>query len=141
MDALLQSLQAFLIAGWDVLVSLFWVLLPWTPLIAWIAFWMFTVNWINLRRVLVREGGWIGLVLIGLVMILVWGTVAPPAGGSHEILGLNVSNYVGKTVYVAGLFVIMFLAGAVQLSGCCASCCRFDEEQDVVELHDPAHAH
>lgn len=142
MDLLLDSLQAFLIAGWDVLVSLFWVLLPWAPLIAWIAFWMFAVNWITLRHVLLKEGGWIGLLLLGVVAVLVWGAVAPPADGYHQILVLQVGNYVGKTVYVVGLIVIMFLAGAVQLSGCCAGCCRFADEPDVVDLHhhDTAHA-
>ena len=57
-------------------------ILPWTALIAWVAFWLLAVNWVKFRQVLV-QGGLIGLVLIGLCMILLWGLIAPPAAGAR----------------------------------------------------------
>lgn len=115
MNELLQSLIQLVIAVWDVLVSAVSVFVPWLGLIFWIAFWLYAVDWVALRRVLL-EGGWIGLLLIGFVMVLVWWAVAPPPDGRHLILGLSLSNFVGKTVYVTILFCIMLLCGSVQLS-------------------------
>jgi hypothetical protein len=138
LQGLLDSLLQFVVAGWDVLLQLFYLLVPWIPLGAWIAFWMFGVNWVQLRDVL-KRGGWVGLLLIGLVMVLVWGVVAPPPEGQHVLFGLELSNFVGKTVYVTGLFTIMLLCGSVQLSGCCARCCRFDDEAASVEPQTHGH--
>jgi len=140
MDALLESLKQLAIAGTDVLVSLGLMLLPLLPLVAWIAFWLFAVNWVKLREVIL-SGGWIGLLLIGAVMVIVWGAVAPPEGGSHNFLGLTLTNIVGKVVLVAGLMCIMLLCGSVQLSGFCAGWCRFDESTAEHELHAAIHAH
>ena len=95
-------------------------LLPWIPLLAWIAFWMLAVDWRRLR-VVQLSGGILGLVLLGLVAVLVWAVIAPPAGGRHSLLGLEVTNLTGKLIYVTALIVIMQLCGAVQLSGCCDS--------------------
>jgi hypothetical protein len=50
-------------------------------------------------------------------------------------VGLSLSNYVGKTVYVTALVCIMFLCGSVQLSGCCAACCRFEEDEPHAAAH------
>ncbi len=135
MNDLLTSLQNLLAAGWEVVLSLLALVLPWTPLLAWVAFWLLAVNWVKLREVMIR-GGWIGVVLIGLVLVLVWSLVAPPASGSHHLFGLNVSNFVGKTVYVTALLTIMFLCGSVQLSGACGSLAQFPEP-----LSDDGHGH
>lgn len=138
MQELLFSLRDFLVAGWEVLVTLLQVLAPWTPLAAWVGFWLFAVNWVNLRSMLLK-GGWTVLLVIGLMMILVWGVVAPPPDGTHSILGLEVSNFAGKFIYVAALFSIMFLCGSVQLAGCCAGWTPTDE--DVVPAEPQAHGH
>jgi hypothetical protein len=140
MHELLQSLQDFLLAGGRVIVELGTLLLPWTPLAAWIVFWLFAVNWQKLRPVLL-EGGWIGLLLIGLVMVLVWGVVAPPESGAHYILGLTLSNFVGKTVYVTALFSILLICGSLQLAGCCANCFGFEEAEPVELDTHVEHAH
>lgn len=129
MEQLIHSLQNLLIAGWEVLITVLALVLPWSPLIAWIAFWLFAVNWEKLYPVLAR-GGLIAVMLIGLTMILVWGLIAPPESGAHRILGLNVTNsFVGKTFYVAMLLSIMGLCGAVQLSGACGSLVSFPEDE------------
>jgi len=104
-------------------------LLPILPLAAWILFWLFAVNWTQLRETLL-DGAWIGLFLIGFATVVSWCAIAPPPSGTHDILGLSVSNFVGKTVYVTILFSIMFLCGAVQLSGCCRSVATSDGSAD-----------
>ena len=72
MEQLIHSLQNLLAAGWEVVLSLLIVVVPWTPLIAWVAFWLLAVNWEKLYPILAK-GGVVGVMLIGLVAILVWG--------------------------------------------------------------------
>lgn len=138
MEALLSSLQELLFALTDLVVAIGTLLLPAIPLAIWIAFWLFAVNWEKLRAVLL-SGGMFGLILIGLVAVLVWGVVAPPAEGVHNFLGLKLSNFVGKTVLVTGLACIMLLCGSVQLSGFCANWCQFEEDSAEGELHAALH--
>ncbi len=133
MSELLISLSELLVAAWSLLRAVSALLLPWFPLAVWIGFWLCAVNWIKLREVLVAKGGLLGVLLIGAVWVLIWGVVAPPESGSHFILGLTLSNFVGKLVYVTALFCLMFLCGSVQLSGCCNQWCE-------VSMPDP-HAH
>ncbi len=114
LDALINLVQSIGLLVWTLITTI----VPWTPLIAWVAFWTLAVDWVKLRGILL-QGGWIGLVLLGVVAVLVWGVIAPPESGVHSLLGLEVSNFVGKTVYVTGMIVIMMLCGSVQLSGCC----------------------
>lgn len=118
---------------WELVVAVLAVAAPWTPLAAWVIFWLFAVNWVKLRETLAK-GAWVGLVLIGAVAVLAWGSISPGTG-TFDFFGLHVSNFVEKTVYVSGLYVIMFLAGALQLSGFCANCCKFEEPVQLVEVH------
>jgi hypothetical protein len=124
MSELLVSLSDLIIAAWGLLKAVSGLLLPWFPLAVWIGFWLCAVNWIKLREVLIEKGGLLGLLLIGAIWVLIWGVVAPPESGSHFLLGLTVSNFVGKLVYVTALFCLMFLCGSVQLSGCCNQWCE-----------------
>lgn len=148
MHALVESLLQLCTALGGLIVALGAVLLPFLPLAAWIAYWMFGVNWTKLRSVLL-SGGWIGLLLLGGAAVLVWGTVAPPPAGAHHFLGLTVGNFVGKTVLVTTLVCIMFLCGSVQLSGFCGSLCKFEEPalepahhgHAADHGHDPGHGH
>ena len=125
---------------WELLVVLFLVLVPWAPLAAWIIFWLFAVNWIKLRETFAK-GAWVGLVLIGALAVLIWGSISPGTG-TFDFFGLHVSNFVEKTIFVSGLYVIMFLAGALQLSGFCADCCRFEEPVQIADHgHPGGHGH
>jgi hypothetical protein len=143
----LKALSQVIYSVWELVLALLAIVVPWTPLAAWIVFWLFAVNWVKLRATLAR-GGWVGLVLIGAIMVLVWGSISP-GSGSFDFFGLRISNFVEKTVYVSGLFVLMFLAGALQLSGCCANCCQFEEPVLIAQTHgheagnghDAAHGH
>ena len=133
MQVLLEAISRVGSSFWELLVAVLAVLVPWTPLAAWIVFWLFAVNWLKLRQTLAK-GGWVGLVLIGASMVLVWGSISPGSGG-FDFFGLRISNFVEKTVYVSGLFVMMFLAGALQLSGFCAACCQFNEPVLIADTH------
>lgn len=134
MTELLVSLSDLLVAAWGLLKAVSGLLLPWFPLAVWIGFWLFAVNWKKLHEVLFSKGGLLGVLLIGAVWVLIWGVVAPPPGGSHFILGLTITNsFIGKAVYVTGLFCIMALCCSLQLSGCCDQWCE-------VTMPDP-HAH
>jgi hypothetical protein len=137
MDAVLHNLKELFGDLALLVVSVGQLLLPLLPLVAWVAYWTFAVNWTKLRTALL-QGGWVGLVLLGLLAILVWGTVAPPAAGAHQFFGLTLGNFVGKTVLVTALVCIMLLCGSVQLSGACGSLCQFDEPAED-EGHHGAH--
>lgn len=136
MQDLLTALQELGAPLGGLIVALFAVVLPWTPLVAWLVFWMYAVNWTKLRVTLVR-GGWIAVVLIGMMAVLVWGTIAPPEGGKFDLFGFQVTNFVEKTAYVCGLICLMLVAGSVQLSGGCGAWCQFDEP----EPEDDGHGH
>ena len=133
MSELLISLSDLVVAAWSLVKAVSGLLLPWFPLAVWIGFWLFAVNWTKFREVLISKGGLLGLLLIGAVWVLIWGSVAPPTTGTHFLLGLSVSNFVGKLVYVTALYCLMFLCGSVQLSGCCNQWCE-------VTMPDP-HGH
>ena len=138
----LTNAVALLGAVWHLVISILQLVLPWTPLISWLAFWLYAVNWVKLREVL-AQGGWIGVLAIGFMMVLIWGVIAPPATGAHYLFGLTLSNFVGKTVYVTTLLTIMFLCGSVQLSGACGNWATFPEpaaDDDHGHGHD-SHGH
>lgn len=130
---LLTSLWNVIVAVFSLLIVLLQTLIPWTPLIAWVAFWLFAVNWRQLYPVLAK-GGMIAVLLIGLMAVLVWSMIAPDPA-EHVLFGLHVSNAVGKIVYVTGLIVIAFLCGSVQLTGCCGNLYRFEEPQPAPAEH------
>ena len=140
MEPLIVSLQALLVAGWHVVINLLALVLPWTPLIAWVAFWLLAVNWEKLYPVLAK-GAVIGVLLIGVMMVLVWGLISPPPDGVHHLFGLHPSNFVGKTIYVTMLLTIMALCGSVQLSGACGPLCQFPEETPDDEHGGHDHGH
>jgi hypothetical protein len=131
---LLNSLVNLLSALYQVIAELVSAIAPLLPLLVWVAFWTLAVDWVKLRHFFLR-GGWIALVLIMFTTILVWAVVAPPESGAHNMFGLSVSNFVGKTVYVTAIVVITFLCGSVQLSGVCGNLCRFEDEKPDPSVH------
>ncbi|MSR60176.1 MAG: hypothetical protein EXS05_21480 [Planctomycetaceae bacterium] len=140
MNKLLEALLQLGTSLWDLLIASLGVLAPWTPLAAWVIFWLLAVNWVKYRETLAK-GGWIGVLLIGAVAVLAWGNIAP-GGGGFDFFGLKISNFVEKTVYVSGLACIMFLAGALQLSGFCSNLCQFEEPILIADTHGHgAHGH
>jgi hypothetical protein len=142
MDALLQlftSLVQLLQAVLNLILSLINVAVPWLPLLAWIAFWGLAVNWAKAFPVL-RRGGYFGVLLLMLASVLVWGSVAPPEGGRHFLLGLAVSNYTGKFLYVTMLTCIALLCGSAQLNGAFGRLAEFPEDPSEDD-HGHGHDH
>ena len=92
---------------------------PVLPVLVWSLFWLFAVDWTRLRQIILK-GGWLGGGLGGVVMVIIWQQVVPE---SEVVLGLKVNGYIEKMVYVTALFTVMFVCGAIQLTGCCARCC------------------
>lgn len=140
MDALFDlfsSLIDVLSALLNVVVNLVRVVLPWLPLLAWIGYWAFCVNWTKAFPIL-RRGGMIGVLLLMLAAVLVWGAVAPPEGGKHYMVGLAVSNFAGKFIYVTMLTCIALLCGSAQLSGAFG---RFGEFPEEPAEDDHGHGH
>lgn len=78
----------------------------------WIIWWLFLVDWEVTRQTL-KQGGWVGLVLLGLLVVLVWGSLSP---GRQEILPLPLPNHLEELTVVFGLVVIMLGCGALQLA-------------------------
>ena len=146
MDALFDLFSSLLDVVWsllNVIVNLARVILPWLPLLAWIGFWTFAVNWAKAFPIL-RKGGMAGVILLMFVAVLVWGAVAPPVDGKHVMLGLSVSNYAGKFIYVTMLTCIALLCGSAQLSGAFGRLCEFPEEpteDDHGHGHGNGHGH
>lgn len=144
MDAvieLLQSLVNVVSSLLDVVMALARVILPWLPLLAWIAYWSLCVNWPKAHDIIWRRGGIIGVLLLMFVSVIVWGSVAPPEDGVHTLFGLTVSNYVGKFVYVTMLTCITFLCGSVQMSGTFGSLIDFSDEDKADDSHAHATSH
>ncbi len=132
MDAvidLVRNLVALVSSVLDVLVALVRVVLPWLPLLAWMAFWTLAVNWVRAFDIL-RRGGFIGVLLLMFASVLVWGAIAPPVAGQHTLFGLTVSNYAGKFIYVTMLTCIALLCGSAQMNGFAHRVIRFDAEND-----------
>ncbi len=130
MDALFDLFSSLVNVLWsllDVVVNLVRVILPWLPLLGWVGFWTFAVNWAKAFPIL-RRGGFIGILLLMFVAVLVWAAVAPPENGKHLMLGLSVSNHAGKLIYVTMLTCIALLCGSAQLSGSFGRLGEFPEE-------------
>lgn len=144
MDAVFELFHSLVNVFWsllDVVVAFVKVILPWLPLLAWIAFWSLAVNWVKTFDIL-RRGGFIGVLLLMFVAVIVWGAVAPPIDGAHTIFGLTVSNYAGKFIYVTMLTCITLLCGSVQMSGTFGNLIDFSDENEAADEHGHgAHAH
>ena len=107
---------------------------PVLPVLAWALFWLFAVDWTRLRQIILK-GGWLGVALVGVVMVVVWQQIVPEA---EVVLNLEVNGYIEKMVYVTALFSVMFVCGAIQLTGCCRRCCPVPTTE--LETED-GHAH
>ena len=124
----------------DVVINLVRVVRPWLPLLGWVGFWTFAVNWSKAFPIL-RRGGISGVLLLMFVAVLVWGAVAPPSEGKHLLLGLSLSNHAGKFIYVTMLTCIALLCGSAQLSGAFGRLGEFPEEPADDDIENSGHAH
>lgn len=135
LNELFHNLGDLFLSLLNVFVALIKVVVPWLPLLAWIAFWTLAVNWVRAWRIIFQRGGWIGVLLLMFVAVLVWAAVAPPEPGSHDVYGLAVSNLVGKFIWVTALTCIALLCGSAQMSGFAGKLVDFSDEEDASAAH------
>lgn len=81
-------------------------------LVLWIVWWLFLVDWAATRDSL-KQGGWVGLILLGLLTVLVWGCLSP---ADREYLPIPLPNFLEEFTVVFGLYVVMLGCGALQLA-------------------------
>ena len=74
--AVFQSLWQLITNLWTLVVQLLALAMYWSLLIAWIAWWLWGVNWKRAWPVLTR-GAWVPVVLLALVAALVWSRMSP----------------------------------------------------------------
>jgi hypothetical protein len=145
MQQLFQDLLTLVSSLGLVIVDLALLLLPWSALAAWIAYWLLAADWRKLRVILLEQGGIVAVGFAAFLMVLIWGCVSPPTDDQHHLFGmLHVSNFVGKFVYVTMLLVIAALCGSVQLVGTVDPWLHFPEPSpadDHDHGHDDAHSH
>lgn len=81
------------------------------PLLLWMAFWLFAVNWKKVWPTL-AEGAWAPCVLLGLISAFVWSRIDPR---SFDLLGLvAVHNFWWQLGFIAFLFGSALFAGWLQ---------------------------
>ena len=134
LDSIVEALGQIIFGLQQIVSSIASVVLtaPVLPVLCWTVFWLLAVDWIQLRQILLK-GGWLGIMLVGFVMVIVWQQISP---GSQAVLGLELNGYIEKLVYVTALLSLMFVCGAVQLTGCCTRWCAAEVvEAETTDSH------
>jgi hypothetical protein len=80
-------------------------------LIAWVAWWLWAVDWAKAWGMLAK-GGWVVVVLLSLISARVWASVAP---GSFDVLGLvEIGNFWWQLGAVALIVLLALFCGWLQ---------------------------
>lgn len=114
MSELITSFYELLLALGTVLQSIAKLSLPIAPLLAWLAFWYYAVDWNRLRGTL-GDGAWLMVSLLAALagMVRLTTSLTPDR---LPLLELSVSPYVGVVAEVAVLASTALLAGAAKVS-------------------------
>jgi hypothetical protein len=112
MSELFQSLSTFLSAAGDLLAAILMLVRPWLPLGLWAVFWLFAIDWMRLRRILVPQGGMVAVLLIAVFSAWISTLIAPVATKSLLL------PVVERIALLSTWIVVMMGCGAVQLLGC-----------------------
>jgi hypothetical protein len=108
---LLQTLQELVIVLGRLLSELLQPILASSLLIAWLAWWLWGVNWTKTWRVL-AQGAWAPVVLLMIASALVWSQMAP---SDCSCLGLvTVANFWWQLGAVGLLVAVTLLCGWLQ---------------------------
>ena len=106
-----QDLNQLAFHLFNLLSALAGFLLQWSLLIAWLAWWLWAVNWKRVWPVL-AQGAWVPVVLISVVSALVWSKIAP---GECSCLGFTtVPNFWWQLGGVSLLVAVTLLCGWLQ---------------------------
>jgi hypothetical protein len=104
-------LWQLVVAAWDVFYYVMHAVLPWTPAVAWFAWWLWGVNWSRAWQVL-RGGAWVPLVLLGVLGALAWSELAP---GECTCVGfVRLSNFWWQLGAVGLLAALTLFCGWIQ---------------------------
>jgi hypothetical protein len=105
-------------------------------IIAWIAWWLWGVNWSKAWRVLAR-GGWLVVVLLDVLAALAWSAIAPSSADLFAIFTLG--NFWWQLGSVTILVLLALFCGWVQGQfGWTPAEITFDPPEPV---HDTHHGH
>lgn len=108
---ILDTLWKLIITLGELGVQLVQLGLSWSLLLAWIAWWLWGVNWEKAWPAL-RQGGWAPLVLIMFVAAFAWSRIAP---GPCDCLGfMKVPNFYWQLGAVSLLVAVTLLCGWLQ---------------------------
>jgi hypothetical protein len=108
---MVESLVRLLAALRDVGVQLWAVLLPLLPVLLWIVYWLFAVDWRKVWPVLAR-GAWAPVVLLLLVVAAAWSRIAP---SNCDCLGfVTITNFWWQLGSVSTLAAVALFSGWLQ---------------------------
>lgn len=110
MAELLEKLQSVGVSAAELGALVVALAVNWAPVIAWIGWWLFLVDWRSVWPAVLR-GGWAALALLAAGGALVWNASNP---GPVEIVGWVGEGYLGKLwVSLAVAFSAVF-CGLIQ---------------------------
>ncbi len=111
MSELLDNLRQLIVILGRLLWELGGFALAWSLLIAWIAWWLWGVNWERAWPAL-AQGAWIPVVLLTITSALVWSHIAP---GEWSCLGIfTVPNFLWQLGGVGALVGLALFCGWLQ---------------------------
>jgi hypothetical protein len=116
----------------QLLDGLLYLVLAWALVIAWVAWWLWGVNWNKLWPVL-AQGAWVPAALLVVVGALVWSELGPP---TFDLGGLAVPNN-----FWWPLLGVAVLAGVTLFLGWLQGAMAWDPGEVVLEPADPEHTH
>jgi hypothetical protein len=108
-------------------------------LIAWVAWWLWAVNWNKAWGVLAR-GGWAPVVLLTLIAAAVWSALAP---GTYDFLDLfPIGNFWWQLGGVTLFVLLALLCGWLQgVLGCTPAEINLEPPAPAHSHHEHAHTH
>jgi hypothetical protein len=137
-EQLKEALEQLGIGLWTLLTLLFQWALQWLLAAAWFAWWLWGVNWSKTWPVL-RQGAWVGLVLIVITSALVWSQMAP---SECTCLGfVTVANFWWQLGAVGLLTALTLFCGWLQgVFGWAPAEIDLEPSESAGD-HDAGHAH
>jgi len=128
-----QTLLQLVDALWTLISALGAAIMHWSLLLAWLAWWLWAVNWSKLWPLLAR-GAWAPVVLLMIVSALVWSQIAP--SDCNCLAFVSVPNFWWQLGGVGLLGAVTLMCGWLQGV--------FGWQPAEISLHPPVttvHAH
>lgn len=105
-----QTLGQLVVTLGTLIVELLQLALRWSLLIAWVAWWLWGVNWKKAWAAL-AQGAWAPVLLLILAAALVWSRLAP---GTCDCFGVRIPNFWWQLGGVSLLAALTLLCGWLQ---------------------------